>query len=443
MKKLRGWGIFLFFGLFISTILIIEKIPSVQAAPKEGCVTDKCHAKMGKSKFVHGPVAAGDCTFCHKPTAKHKFEAIKNVSDLCYQCHDKINTLKSVHKPVKDGNCSGCHDPHESPYKFQLRAEGANLCFNCHDKKLVGGKFVHGPVAVGSCNTCHNPHQTDFPKMLMASGNDVCFACHSDKQDDFKNKKNIHPPVLDNCANCHNPHSGDYKYNLTADARKELCFSCHPDKKAEIEAATVKHGGLDTEKKCLACHDPHATDFAKLLSADPADSCMKCHDREYTKGNYKVANMKEYLEQNKDKHGPIRQKDCSSCHNTHGSSNYRMLREHFPELFYAPYDPKNYKVCFMCHEKNLAQDEFTTTMTSFRNGNQNLHFVHVNKLKGRTCRACHDAHATNNPKHIRDAVPFGAWPLPVGFTKSENGGKCLPGCHQLFSYDRNKAVKNR
>ncbi|MBT9536511.1 MAG: cytochrome C, partial [Nitrospirae bacterium] len=74
---------------------------------------------------------------------------------------------------------------------------------------------------------------------------------------------------------------------------------------------------------------------------------------------------------------------------------------------------------------------------------KNLHFVHVNKtIKGRTCRACHDVHATNNPKHIRDAVPFGAWGLPVGFQKASNGGSCQPGCHQKFEYNRIKPVKN-
>jgi hypothetical protein len=98
----------------------------------------------------------------------------------------------------------------------------------------------------------------------------------------------------------------------------------------------------------------------------------------------------------------------------------------------------------MCHEQTIAQEKFTTTLTGFRNGKQNLHYVHVNlKVKGRTCRACHDAHATNNPKHIRDGVPFGAWNLPINFEKTAAGGQCLPGCHQLFKYDREKEVFNR
>jgi predicted CXXCH cytochrome family protein len=212
-----------------------------------------------------------------------------------------------------------------------------------------------------------------------------------------------------------------------------------------IGEVSVKHKGLDTERKCLACHDPHVSDYAKQLIKQPADLCLSCHDKEYRAGGkVKVADMKAMLGQNKVHHGPIKEKDCSSCHSPHGSNNFRILREYFPEVFYSPYRAGYYKLCFTCHEKTIAEEKFTTTMTGFRNGNENLHFVHVNQaVKGRTCRACHDAHATNNPKHIRDGVPFGAWELPINFKKNANGGTCLPGCHQLFEYDRGKPVDNR
>lgn len=417
----------------------------VTTKEKESCVSAKCHAAMGKEKFVHGPVGLGQCTYCHQPTASHKFKPIKNVGKLCNDCHDKKFTGKVVHPPVKEGECTGCHDPHQSPYKFQLRAEGADLCFRCHDKKIAKGNFVHGPVAVGGCSFCHLPHESDYPNLLMADGNDVCYSCHTDKEEAFKAKKHMHTPVKESCVNCHSPHSGNYQYNLPADGKRDLCFTCHDDKEEHIKKAKEKHGGLDTDKKCLACHDPHVGDYPNQLIMQPADLCLSCHDREYReKGKVTVANMKALLEKNKDHHGPIREKDCSACHNPHGSDYFRILRAYFPPLFYAPYDAKNYALCFMCHEKTIAEEKYTTTLTGFRNGKQNLHYVHVHKKdKGRTCRACHDAHATNNPKHIRDAVPFGAWQLPINYVKTDTGGKCSPGCHQPFAYDRQKPVRNR
>jgi predicted CXXCH cytochrome family protein len=231
---------------------------------------------------------------------------------------------------------------------------------------------------------------------------------------------------------------------LKADGNRDLCYTCHADKQQDIKEATTPHKALDQERKCLTCHDPHFSNYGKQLIKQPEDLCLSCHDREYSGQNGTIANIKAILANNSDHHGPIKQGDCSGCHNPHGSRNFRMLRENFPELFYAGYNPDNYKLCFMCHEKSIAKDETTKTLTNFRNGDRNLHFVHVNKfVKGRTCRACHDAHATNNPKHIRDKVPFAKWQLPIGFTKTKTGGNCLPGCHQRFSYDREKAVVNK
>ena len=56
----------------------------------------------------------------------------------------------------------------------------------------------------------------------------------------------------------------------------------------------------------------------------------------------------------------------------------------------------------------------TKGATGFRNGTQNLHAVHVNdKVKGRTCRACHAPHGADLPHLIRASVPFGPSRLAV------------------------------
>ena len=76
-------------------------------------------------------------------------------------------------------------------------------------------------------------------------------------------------------------------------------------------------------------------------------------------------------------------------------------------------------------------------LTGFRNGNLNLHFLHVNREKGRSCRTCHEVHAGNQAKHIRNDVPFGkAWMLPIDFTENRNGGTCVAGCHKPKDYNR-------
>ena len=80
-----------------------------------------------------------------------------------------------------------------------------------------------------------------------------------------------------------------------------------------------------------------------------------------------------------------------------------------------------------------------TRITGFRDGDRNLHLIHVNdKAKGRTCRACHEVHASRRPFHMREKVPYGAsgWQLKINFEQLPNGGSCAPACHWKETYIR-------
>lgn len=414
------------------------------------CITSKCHAKINKQKFVHGPVVVGECTVCHGKSPKHKdkpkryeFKEIKNLEKICYSCHDQFKPKKFIHNPVKEGECIACHNPHGSSYKFQLLEQGGALCFNCHDNEIVSKKYVHGPAVVGGCVACHEPHTADYENNLRAEGPALCFMCHTDHAEAFQQAKVKHKPVAEDCTKCHNPHSAAKQFMLSYEA-PTLCLNCHKEKKKWVDSVSVKHGALMTGKSCLNCHEPHVSNIAKRLSMAPMELCLSCHDTEVETPDGKLlTNMKKLLEKNKDHHGPIKQKDCSGCHNPHGSANFRILRNPYPPTFYKPFNTENYNLCFSCHEKMIVENLKTSKLTDFRNGNINLHFKHVNKpKKGRTCRACHETHASNHPKHIRESVPFGAWELPINYQKTKTGGSCTPGCHKLKKYDRVNKVKN-
>jgi predicted CXXCH cytochrome family protein len=87
----------------------------------------------------------------------------------------------------------------------------------------------------------------------------------------------------------------------------------------------------------------------------------------------------------------------------------------------------------------------TTIYTEFRNGNRNLHFVHVaDTRKGRTCRTCHESHASTGKKLIsEEGMPFGDWKVQIRFSQTATGGSCAPGCHRPFNYDREEPVDYR
>ena len=136
-------------------------------------------------------------------------------------------------------------------------------------------------------------------------------------------------------------------------------------------------------------------------------------------------------------HGPINKGTCTPCHDPHGSAESKLLVKSFSADFYAPYSDKEYELCFSCHKRDLLRFPETSFATGFRDGERNLHYLHVNKKeKGRSCKLCHAIHGGPNPKLVAESAPFGKWELPLKFIKTDTGGACSPGCHKPYNYDR-------
>ncbi len=334
-----------------------------------------------------------------------------------------------------------CHDPHSSDNKFLLPEKTvAALCSNCH-KVTEGFQFLHGPTAVGECTICHDSHSADHKSLLVTEHSELCFSCHIVTQDELKKYEFIHEPAKNDCTGCHNPH-GASNSKMVKDFAPYLCYTCHKDIQKTAENSMYQHSVVSDLDGCLHCHTPHASTVEFLLKGEPMQICISCHDKPQEINKNEI--LPSFTEEIKDKkylHGPVADKDCSGCHVTHGSKYFRLLAKEYPPIFYAPFSEKNYELCFTCHSKDIVWTPETENLTDFRNGSTNLHYLHVNKeRRGRTCRACHQTHASNLPKHIRESVPYGMWNLPVGFTKSATGGNCKSGCHLPKDYNREKPV---
>jgi predicted CXXCH cytochrome family protein len=300
----------------------------------------------------------------------------------------------------------------------------------CH-ANMGKAPYVHTPIAQGSCKYCHDLTASSASFALKRPDLDLCLGCHEDKKALFKEKV-IHPPVEKDCISCHNPHQSSYKFQLeSGPSSARLCFTCHDeDDKMEYK---YLHGPVASED-CLACHKPHASDYKHLVREGPQEIqlCASCHQE-----------IPKKIEKAAFKHGVINKGLCSPCHAFHGSNLTKHWTHEFPDKFYNPYDPKLYSLCFQCHEKSQAFFEQFTTLTNFRNGKRNLHYLHVTRQKGRTCIACHDVHATNQERLIRSSTPFGPsnFRIRIVFVKTPTGGTCMISCHVSKGYDREKPLK--
>ncbi len=428
--------------------LVLGSLLQAQAAPRpttrtRTCVSEGCHDTYRTMKHVHPPVASNVCKFCHRVAdpQQHTFKLLREDGGLCEYCHwDRQREIEeNGHRSLGGGECTACHNPHATDYPFLLPGPKAeDACRRCHSGLLEGKRALHAPVAAGECTACHDAHRSDHGKLLKTAPGQLCFECHEVTRKELERFEHVHAPVSQTgCGTCHDPHGSDNAMHLK-EAVPALCFSCHPEVSSAAQHAEHKHSLLEREGGCLACHTPHASSAQFLLKSDPMSLCLACHDKEIvTQDGKKIANIKPQIEGVKYLHGPVAQKDCEACHAGHGSEHFRLLIGEYPSEFYAPFERESYTLCFTCHPDKSMLTRETTDLTDFRNGPLNLHYLHVNKAeRGRTCRACHATHGSNQPKHIRESVPFGQWEIPLEFNKTATGGGCKTGCHEPKTYDR-------
>ena len=252
-------------------------------------------------------------------------------------------------------------------------------------------------------------------------GGCVSSQCHSG----MTNEENTHPAEMD-CKQCHksivpsHPQQGKKTFRTTT---ANSCSTCHVDTTAqEIVHQPVADGD------CTACHDPHGKLEGKLLPEKEMTLCTNCHDT-------LISDEITLL------HGPIQEGKCSACHNPHGSRYEKLLIGDYSTKIFINYSKEKYKLCFSCHDRTLLRFPDTSYSTEFRDGERNLHYLHVNKpSRGRNCKTCHAIHGSKLPKLIAKTTAFGKWDLPVNFKKTSTGGSCSPGCHEMANYDRKRPI---
>lgn len=304
------------------------------------------------------------------------------------------------------------------------------LTSKCHSD-MIETKFVHSPLKANGCLVCHSLGPslknsrlpTTHPNISVDMGKNqlaICQKCHVEWGRGFSLKRNQHSLVKQKgCTSCHNPHGSQFKKLLRTDPlSQELCTKCH---KFQGE---VSHKALFFKERCLNCHDAHASDFPKHLKKAEATLCIECH-----KG-IDLINNRENL------HSPIKKGECHACHSPHSSSEKNLLNKKFNSNSYPADLNSSYELCLSCHQ--------VEKQTEFRNGDKNLHRFHLQgEKRQRGCSVCHDVHQTKQPMLIKSEFSYDKYLMPLEYQKSGAGGGCTTACHGLKEYDRINSIENK
>jgi DmsE family decaheme c-type cytochrome len=173
------------------------------------------------------------------------------------------------------------------------------------------------------------------------------------------------------CATCHSVHHPKSREGqLKAANQPDLCATCHRDKAAKLDRSghmPVREGKM----QCSTCHNTHGATNVKLLRKgdSPSETCTSCH----------ADKRGPYLWE----HPPSRD-GCVTCHDPHGTSNERMLVSKPPIL------------CQRCH---IHTKHPSTIYDSNLIGSGASPSV---RIYARSCTLCHAAiHGSNHPSGQR------------------------------------------
>lgn len=289
---------------------------------KMTCQTSACHQDLGKGAFIHGPMkSAKGCTVCHLTDGKSadgKHPGLlkmgpSEINKTCYLCHEEFKhqfqNSKSVHKVIAEKSCTSCHNPHQSEQKKLLVASGEMaLCLKCHENKADFKNAKHHVIKdiKKGCLSCHDAHASKHDKLFKKDNTlGLCLECHKTDQISKDQSKILSisdwtqlPPALlhepvrkGECQKCHEIHGSSKKSLLAKEysaaihanngslSAAELCFSCHKtdlvDKRQVLNETKFRNGevnlhylhmtGTNRKRNCSACHDPHGSETGSLI----------------------------------------------------------------------------------------------------------------------------------------------------------------------------------
>jgi predicted CXXCH cytochrome family protein len=310
------------------------------------CVSchEKAVKRFAKGR-IHAPVRAGTCSACHLDHGPENRLILLGPEDrVCGRCHDlRAAAMTGAHAgyALAGSRCSECHDPHggeaagyvlprrHPPFDekdcgachgapaagWKITGGGVEVCRQCHDE--VGREaHPHTAIAAKGCLGCHKAHAAAEPALLRAPRPALCFRCHPRER--FV-QETVHEPVRDgDCAGCHPAHGSAAEgllarsypiaqYAAFAGDNFKLCWECHDEGALTDPARGADTGFVDGERNlhalhlrdrvskselgtrvqpgvtCRNCHDPHATEFPRLIRSSLDCGGVPCLKIEFHK----------------------------------------------------------------------------------------------------------------------------------------------------------------
>jgi predicted CXXCH cytochrome family protein len=342
-------------------------------------------------------------------------DAATKASCSTYQDPKTIEPLRKFKEPALEKGCIACHldcnqlSPanQKEPPEYYLKEKEPALCLECHSAsakdrspaaKDLAPAHDNQPLGESKCSGCHDPHSSDVPNRLPR-------VSHG-------------PYAARLCSACH-PKPVNNRIRLTAADVDSLCYTCHTQFKAETEGAKSRHKLLSqSDRSCMECHDPHATNQEYVLKQPAQDLCTGCHVagqkrrpqtapggesmREITAASMRDEDTNpQYLKlSSKYVHEPVRT-SCLICHDAHTSAFPKELRVSVKDLCMGCHGPNSEKIVQSSQPFPLFGGLVSLPPKTFAKlPHFELSGKYVHEPVNVSCAFCHDAHASGEAMEL-------------------------------------------
>ncbi|MHC4448399.1 MAG: cytochrome c3 family protein, partial [Planctomycetota bacterium] len=123
---------------------------------------------------AHSAYAKRRCADCHGGDARFGLFAsgfTRLDATVCMGCHgDVLEEHPRIHGPVASGECLWCHKPHESRQPHLLTRAPPDLCLGCHGFEVEAAPRTPSHEDLGAdCLRCHHGHGGEERYFLRAA----------------------------------------------------------------------------------------------------------------------------------------------------------------------------------------------------------------------------------------------------------------------------------
>ncbi len=314
------------------------------------------------------------------PTSEQKTAIMRNIE--CLGCHVELlpqYAMQARHNPFLFKRCTVCHTPHgeivrstrafgpvERWQRLRTLIEWLPLRIAC-DVSLNPFSSQSSPGSKAATSVRRRKGKDSHLTMPLT---ELCWMCHGKLGPKLNSQYPHNPFEAGRCTTCHNPHASDFPRLLTQDLH-DLCVTCHP---IGLQINRAQGHPPVVKRHCTTCHDPHGSDYRGMIVRNQRDLCFSCHDT--------VSPLALKAVQ----HRPF-EINCTGCHEPHGSDYFPLLRNYPPALCYRCHATIRYDFakashhpvgtvrlnCPDCHSPHAADNDFLLSAT----GNQFCYTCHA------------------------------------------------------------------